>query len=67
MRGTRIRRRAHTAVDAAAQLGALAHLAQFWDVPGHWNENAAWTAQQLHDFVDGQDDETELQEWKGQL
>lgn len=43
----------HDLVDAAEQLGALAQLAEGWDVPGHWNDYAAqWDVGALHDYVD---------------
>jgi hypothetical protein len=77
------RGQAHETVDEAEQLGALAYLAQHWDVPGHWNEHATWTADTLHAIVDEsaealQDrrysgknpkdsDKTELAEWPGIL
>ena len=43
---------AHDLVDAAEQLGALALLAEGWDVPGHWNEQAELDSGMLHDYVD---------------
>ena len=60
-------RRAHRAVDAAAQMGALIQLAAHWDIPGHWNEHATGTAQRLHDFVDGQEEGAKLASWPGAL
>lgn len=30
----------------------LSHLAAHWDVPGHWNESAEWTADFFHEYVD---------------
>lgn len=47
------RAEAHEVVDAAEQMGALAHLAAHWELPGHWNENAEyWNAACFHEYVD---------------
>lgn len=83
MAATLTREEAHDAVDGAAQLGALAHLAAHWEVPGHWNEHAEWNADGLHEFVNesadllGGDeqrsngpadaDDTGLAEWEGEV
>jgi hypothetical protein len=82
--GTKTLRRgeAHDAVDAAAQMGALSHLAAHWDMAGHWNADAEWTAAALHEHVndcaemlrDGRSgrnpkdsDRTGLEAWEGVL
>jgi len=78
MNATLTRAQAHDVVDAAAQMGALSHLAAAWELAGYWNENAEWTADTFHEHVDdcasGDDarsngpkesDDTGLPEWEG--
>jgi hypothetical protein len=47
---TLTRAQAHDLIDEAG--GDLAAIAVAWDIPGHWNDHAHWTAEMLHEFVD---------------
>jgi hypothetical protein len=49
---TLTRAEAHDLIDAFAADDRLAVLARHWDLAGHWNDNAVWDADDLHQHAD---------------